>query len=165
MNILSRVSIILLVCFSCIGCDQGTKYLASENLPRNQTSSYLFDSLRVEYTENTGAFLGVGSNLPEGVRFAVFTVMVGLFLFGFLCYLVFYRGNTALNLVALSLMFAGGASNLVDRATNDGAVVDFLNVGIGPLRTGIFNVADIAIVLGVVLVFYATYIVGEEEQS
>ena len=30
-----------------------------------------------------------------------------------------------------------------------GSVIDFLNVGVGPLRTGIFNVADMAILLGV----------------
>jgi signal peptidase II len=30
-------------------------------------------------------------------------------------------------------------------------VIDFLNVGVGPLRTGIFNVADVAITLGVAL--------------
>ena len=30
-----------------------------------------------------------------------------------------------------------------------GSVVDFLNVGIGPVRTGVFNVADVAIMLGV----------------
>lgn len=50
-------------------------------------------------------------------------------------------------------MFSGGASNLFDRATNDGAVVDFLNVGVGPVRTGIFNIADMAILLGALLFF------------
>jgi signal peptidase II len=36
-----------------------------------------------------------------------------------------------------------------------GSVVDFLNVGIGSLRTGIFNVADMAIMLGVALLLLA----------
>ena len=42
------------------------------------------------------------------------------------------------------LFLAGGLSNLTDRIAI-GSVIDFLNVGIGPLRTGIFNVADVAI--------------------
>jgi signal peptidase II len=46
---------------------------------------------------------------------------------------------------------AGGASNLIDRLAR-GTVTDFMNVGIGPLRTGIFNLADVAITLGAVLV-------------
>ena len=50
----------------------------------------------------------------------------------------------------MAFFVAGGGSNLVDRALH-GAVVDFLNVGIGPLRTGIFNVADMAIMLGAAL--------------
>ena len=48
-------------------------------------------------------------------------------------------------------MWAGGTSNLIDRAAR-GIVVDFINVGVGSLRTGIFNVADLAIVFGFALV-------------
>jgi len=47
----------------------------------------------------------------------------------------------------MALFVAGGASNLIDRVTY-GMVIDFMNVGIGSLRTGIFNVADMAIMLG-----------------
>jgi len=52
------------------------------------------------------------------------------------------------SMLGLTLFVAGGASNWMDRLVH-GSVVDFLNVGIGPLRTGIFNVADVAIMLGV----------------
>jgi signal peptidase II len=48
---------------------------------------------------------------------------------------------------------AGGVSNWVDRLVQ-GSVVDFLNVGIGPVRTGVFNVADMAIMLGAVLIAF-----------
>ena len=54
--------------------------------------------------------------------------------------------------IGLALFVAGGASNWIDRVVR-GSVVDFLNVGIGPLRTGVFNVADMAIMLGAVIVF------------
>jgi len=56
-------------------------------------------------------------------------------------------------LIGLSLVWAGGASNWVDRVAR-GSVVDFLNVEFGALRTGIFNVADAAVMLGAcILVF------------
>jgi len=65
------------------------------------------------------------------------------------------RGRfSGLRLAALVLFVAGGASNWIDRALR-GSVVDFLNVGIGPLRTGIFNVADMAIMLGALLFLLA----------
>ena len=52
------------------------------------------------------------------------------------------------------MMLAGGGSNFFDRAVNNGAVIDFMNVGLGPLRTGVFNVADMAIMFGCALFFY-----------
>jgi len=56
-----------------------------------------------------------------------------------------------LPLAGVALMWGGGASNLIDRASR-GHVVDFLNLGVGSLRTGIFNVADVAVLLGAVLI-------------
>ena len=53
--------------------------------------------------------------------------------------------------IGLCLIFGGGVSNLIDRVAR-GWVIDFLNVGIGSLRTGIFNVADMALMLGVAIV-------------
>jgi lipoprotein signal peptidase len=57
--------------------------------------------------------------------------------------------------LAVSLFVAGGIGNLMDRIFHGGSVADFLNVGVGPLRTGIFNIADVAIMGGVlVLIFF-----------
>ena len=52
---------------------------------------------------------------------------------------------------ALALILSGGVGNLIDRVLRGGLVVDFMNVGIGTLRSGIFNVADLGIVGGLVL--------------
>ncbi len=52
------------------------------------------------------------------------------------------------------MFFAGGVSNWIDRLLG-GSVVDFLNVGIGWMRTGVFNVADVAIMLGIALFMLA----------
>ena len=57
-------------------------------------------------------------------------------------------------LLGAALIVAGGASNWIDRLAT-GSVIDFMNIGIGPLRTGIFNVADVAILGGVVLLVFA----------
>ena len=163
MGIWKRIIVILLVSLSCIGCDQTSKHIASEHLQRNTMTSHLNDTFRIGYTENRGAFLGMGKNLPSQVRYLIFTVFVGLLLTAFLIYLVFSQTLNTYTLVALSLIFAGGASNLFDRTVNNGAVVDFLNVGIGPLRTGIFNVADVAILVGALLFIFASYFLTEPE--
>jgi signal peptidase II len=54
------------------------------------------------------------------------------------------------SVLGLALVVAGGVSNLADRVAR-GTVVDFLNVGVGSIRTGIFNVADMAIMAGIAL--------------
>jgi len=50
-----------------------------------------------------------------------------------------------LRFVALVLVLAGGVGNQLDRVLQAGLVTDSINLGVGPLRTGIFNVADVAI--------------------
>jgi signal peptidase II len=57
-------------------------------------------------------------------------------------------------LVGVTLFVAGGASNWIDRVAR-GSVVDFLSVGVGSVRTGIFNVADVAIMLGAAVMLIA----------
>ena len=54
---------------------------------------------------------------------------------------------TGWSLLAAILFISGGASNWLDRATR-GNVIDSMNLGIGPLRTGIFNAADVSILAG-----------------
>ena len=89
----------------------------------------------------------------------------GIFLTSFLLYLVFSSPLNMYTLVGLSCLFSGGASNFVDRAMNNGAVGDFLNFGVGSIRTGIFNVADMAIFVGVALFLFGSYYYNPDEEN
>jgi signal peptidase II len=155
MSILKRIQMILGICLISIGIDQGTKWYASEYLPRFEMTSYWSDILRIGYAENTGAFLGLGSGMSDSAKFWIFVFAVGLILSTLLIYILRTKTQTAYGLASLTLIFSGGISNFYDRVVNNGAVIDFLNVGIGSLRTGIFNVADMAIMLGVFLLLFA----------
>ena len=146
-----RVFVILLVSLSCIGCDQISKTIARQTLPQSGVIRLLGDTIRLEYTENLGAFLSFGASISEEVRFWVFLVLNGALLTGMLIYLILSKESKIGQTVALSFVLGGGLGNLIDRIFNDGRVIDFLNLGIGSLRTGIFNVADVAITTGVVL--------------
>jgi signal peptidase II len=145
----------VLVLCSCVGCDQWTKSLATEHLRQAPAMSFLGDTLRIQYAENPGAFLGAGSQLPPSTRFAILVVVNGLFL-GLIASLVFFKRLPGRwQHLAIVLLLAGGIGNLIDRLVHNGLVIDFLNVGIGPLRTGIFNVADMAIMAGFgILILY-----------
>jgi signal peptidase II len=62
-----------------------------------------------------------------------------------------------IGVTALALIFAGGTSNLGDRIVYGGYVVDFVQMGIGPLRTGVFNIADMAIMAGAFLLLFEAF--------
>ena len=111
---------------------------------------------RLTYFENPGAFLGLGADLPAPLRFWAFTVVAIVLLTGLAIYT--WRSSTHASttiLVGASLLVAGGVGNLIDRIYNDGRVIDFMVVGIGWLRTGVFNVADMALMAGVGLTVLA----------
>ena len=135
------------VVLATIGCDRVTKHLVSVTLAGEPSRSMFADTVRLSYAENAGGFLSLGASLPPAARTAVFTIGTALLLLGMV---VFARRArwTGWRLVALALFAAGGASNWIDRVVR-GSVIDFLNVGIGPLRTGVFNVADVAIMVGI----------------
>ena len=150
-----------LAVLSTIGCDRVTKHAAATFLSGLPSRSYLADTVRLGYVENTGGFLSLGAELPSAVRTGLFTVGTGLLL----CMLVFIairRSRDRLSTLGLALFVAGGASNWIDRVTR-GTVVDFLNVGVGPVRTGVFNVADVAIMLGAGVIVMAT--LGKKQAS
>jgi len=155
MNPLSRTTLILSITLGIIVSDQATKLIAKRYLWPNGFYSYAGDIFRLQYAENSGAFLGLGATLPDPWRHLVFTVLVGVFLLALLVYLLRAYALAKFPTICLSFVCAGGLSNLIDRIAYDGHVVDFLNVGIGSLRTGIFNVADMAITFG------ALFMLGE----
>ena len=150
-----RCCVVLFLVAGTIGCDGITKRLATERLAGLPVQSFFADTLRLSYTENTGAFLSLGETLPEWARTTLFTVATGALLL-LLVVFAWRSGWQRWRTVALSLFVAGGFSNWIDRL-GDGTVVDFLNVGIGGLRTGVFNVADVAIMLGVALFLFAEW--------
>jgi signal peptidase II len=146
-----RVALIALVLVACIGFDQATKALAEHYLPHDRPWSYLGGTLRLQVAYNYGAFLSLGHSLPPQLRQGLLSIGVACVLLAILVYLLRSRTVDRRSVLALALVVAGGVSNLIDRVRFDGYVVDFLNVGIGPVRTGIFNVADMAIMLGVIM--------------
>jgi len=151
---MKKLPALLIVLFICILFDQSTKYTAKHYLEGQGVYSFIGDTFRLGYSENTGAFLGLGSSLPEHIRTVIFSGLVALFLLAFLIYIIKSSSISKIGVVAGALIISGGLSNLIDRLVNNGAVIDFMNLGIGSLRTGIFNVADMAIMLGAFILIF-----------
>ena len=147
----ARVLLILLILCGCVGCDQATKAIAREYIPQGTSISLFHDTLRLERTENVGAFLSLGDSMPRPLRDLVFTLGGLLIVTVGVIWTVLRREMTAAQTVAAMLACAGGLGNVIDRLSRAGHVTDFLNVGVGPIRTGVCNVADVALMLGLAL--------------
>ncbi len=156
MSRLSRAAqlvVLLALLATCVGCDQATKILAETRLARSEPISLLNGVLRFEYAENAGAFLSLGSALPASARFFLLVVVVAALLTLGVGVAIFSDRMSLRQKAVLALAVGGGLGNLIDRLAH-GAVVDFMSLGIGPLRTGIFNFADVAITVGMVGVLW-----------
>ena len=152
MTNVGRTLALLTLVATTIGCDRVTKHIAARSLEGRPSRSFFANTVRLEYAENKGGFLSLGANLPPAVHKFIFKIGTGLILIVTLLAAINLRLR-GWPLVGLSLLWAGGASNWADRVAH-GSVVDFLNVGFGGLRTGIFNLADVAVMLGAcILVF------------
>lgn len=137
------------VALGCIGCDAAVKQLAVEVLEHRDPIEPWGEFMRFELARNPGAFLSLGAGLPTGVR-SVLLLGVAPLLLVFVVVSLLRSGATGLREVfALALLTGGGLSNWLERLLNDGHVTDFVSIGIGSVRSGIFNGADVAIVMGV----------------
>jgi signal peptidase II len=119
---------------------------------------YLGGHLTLVHTENSGAFLSLGADLPPLARTLIFSGFVTLILAALIVSLVTGSIRRSSDVVASLMIIAGGIGNLIDRILRDGRVTDFIYLEAGPLHTGIFNVADITITLGVTWLFLSSMV-------
>ena len=147
---------LLIVC-CCVGCDQATKMIAMQTLRDSPPKSFLADTVRLDFAQNPGGFLSLGASLPDSFRGYAFIATNLCMMFGIICFLFIKRNLSYLLFVSLVFVLSGGIGNLIDRICNNGLVTDFINVGIGPLRTGVFNVADMAILFGAIAISCLTF--------
>jgi signal peptidase II len=158
MSKLKRIVLLLFVLVSCVGCDQATKFIARQELATAPMQEYWNGFFRLVYAENPGAFLSLGAGLHPDVRFWIFTIFVALLLSGLAWFVLRHIQKAPIAFViAVALVVGGGLGNLIDRLVHNGHVIDFMQIGFSPLRTGVFNVADMAIMAGTGLIFVLSW--------
>jgi signal peptidase II len=151
MSRLARIIAVLTIVIASVGCDQTVKSIARSALDDAPPRTYLSGVLRLQYAENTGAFLSLGATLSPAVRAAFILAMTFGVVAGFVALVVGAHRLGVLQMLAFSFLVAGALGNLIDRVFNDGRVIDFVVLHAGPLHTGIFNLADVLILGGMFL--------------
>lgn len=155
MSRLGRGAALGLTVLATLGLDRVAKAAAVDLLAGRAPVEWLGGLVRFQLAENRGAFLGLGGGMSEGLRTAAFVAAVGLALAGAFLWLLVAKRLPARRRFAAAVMVGGGLANLLDRIP-DGAVTDFMVVGAGPLRTGVFNLADAAILAGALVWLWPT---------
>ena len=135
--------------------DVVTKAIAVRALvPQRVPHEVMGSALRLTLVYNPGAAFGLNLGPQSRWIFTALTV-VALVILGRL-YRSTVRGDR-LRVLALALVCAGALGNLLDRMRSDLGVVDFIDVGFGSARWPTFNVADMAVSVGAVLLAWVLW--------
>jgi signal peptidase II len=125
-----------------------TKLIVQQVLPPYRPIPVLGEFFRLTYIYNPGAAFGL--HVGGASRF----IFLGLALIAVVVLFFMVRSTPRedrMRLWAISLVTGGAIGNVIDRIRSPRGVVDFLDFGIGDLRWPVFNVADIAVTCGAIL--------------
>jgi signal peptidase II len=148
-SLLRNILIVLIVVCN-IGCDQVSKEMVRNNIAVNEIINVVDSRLVLTHVENTGAFLSMGDSLSKPIRNIFLSLIPVIALTFALIYTIKERKISGVNLWALCFIIGGGIGNIFDRVVF-GSVTDFLNVHLGFFETGIFNMADVSISAGALI--------------
>ena len=130
-------------------CDFVAKNLAVRDLqPEHVPHEIIGDVVRFTLAFNPGAAFSMSLGNFSRVVFGAFAVVA----LGIIWWL--YRSSKpgeTLRTLSLGLVWGGAAGNLVDRFRSSRGVVDFIDIGIGDMRFWTFNLADVAVFCGAVM--------------
>lgn len=128
--------------------DQATKVLVQQTLRLYSPVPVIGDFFRLTYIYNPGAAFGLHLGGWSRVLFSVLALAASVALYRM------YRQSDwsdRMRMYAIPLVTGGAIGNLIDRIRSSRGVVDFLDFGIGEHRWPIFNVADIGVTVGALL--------------
>jgi signal peptidase II len=161
---ISRLTISILSIILLVGVDQITKKLAQTYLSGKEAIPVIGDFFILVYATNRGGFLSLGSGVNDWLWWTFFVVLPIVVLFLFSVYIVLNKRDDKFYLSFWVFVISGGIGNLIDRIFY-GEVIDFLNIGIGSIRTGVFNVADIYLNVFAILVVLIYFIRTRNKES
>ena len=157
LNKRKRNLFITTIVFLSIILDQISKIWVRNNFESYVENSIVGDIFTLIKVENTGAFLGMGSELSETPRILLLIVLPIVVLISITIYTYFDKSLDKISIIGFSLIIGGGIANIFDRIVF-GSVTDFLYLNFGSIfKTGIFNIADISVTTGMILILISSF--------
>jgi len=164
MKLSRTVRIILLIAFN-IGIDQISKIWVRATIDPSERIKVIGDTFLMMNVENEGAFLGMGSDMNPTLKL-LFLLVLPIVVLGYLFYYIITNKNLdKVSVFALSCIAGGGIANIFDRIVY-GSVTDFFFLDFGGVfHTGIFNVADMSVSFGMIILFYSSFFLNKKRST
>lgn len=163
MKLTKRSLYIIAIVVATIAIDQLSKIWVRANIqPHTDTQigeriSLIGDKFIMMNIENSGAFLGMGSNLSPTLRIILLLILPVIVLGFVLRHILKDSTIDNWSLFAFSSIIGGGIANVFDRIVY-GSVTDFFFIDLGGVfRTGIFNMADMFVTIGMIILVFVSF--------
>ena len=153
-----------LIALPLIIIDQVSKIYVASHMALYESIAVVPNWFDITYTQNPGAAFSMFVNLPPSVRLLMLCALSTIACVVLLVLLAQTEKITLMSF-ALSLILAGAAGNLIDRALRNGRVIDFIRWHYYDASYPIFNVADSAISVGVALIILSSLFGKKDVQS
>ncbi len=152
-----KILFILIILVTNISCDQISKSIVRKKIDYHEKISLVNNHVTLTKVENTGAFLSLGNNMPRLI-YKILMIILPLIVLGYILYYLLFKNNLSwLLVIGLSIIIGGGFGNICDRMKY-GSVTDFLHIDFVMFKTGIFNMADLSVMIGMLIVLYDLFI-------
>lgn len=151
-----RILLVSAILLLNIGCDQISKTIVRQAIDYHERIGLLNNYVTLTKVENTGAFLSLGNTLSGPVK-SVLLIVLPLLGLAFGCMVLLTKTNLPRSiLLGLGFVIGGGIGNIYDRIVY-GSVTDFLHIDFVLFQTGIFNMADVSIMVGGFLILVQSF--------
>ena len=162
---LSRTQFILGLITLNIALDQISKFFVRANVTPYKTTQLIGDKFILTNVENSGAFLSLGSDLNPTLK-SIFLLVLPVAVLGYVTYYILSQKDLdKFSVIGFSCIIGGGIANVYDRILY-GSVTDFFHIDLGGVfRTGVFNLADMSVMLGMGLLLYSNFVVHKKSKN
>lgn len=157
MKLSRRSLFIILTIILTIAIDQISKILVRTYVISSEKTNIIGTYFTLHNVENTGAFLGMGSDLSPVVKL-ILLLILPIVVLGFVTVHIFKdKSLDNLSIFAFASIIGGGIANVFDRVVY-GSVTDFFYINLGGVfRTGIFNMADLFVTTGMIILILVSF--------
>ncbi|MFH6768627.1 signal peptidase II [Gaetbulibacter aquiaggeris] len=157
MKLSRRSFFIILTIVLTIAVDQISKIIVRTYVVPSERSNIIGTYFTLHNVENVGAFLGMGSDLSPLLKL-IFLLILPIVVLSFVTYHIFKdQSLDKVSVFAFASIIGGGIANVFDRVVY-GSVTDFFHIDLGGVfRTGIFNMADLSVTTGMILLLLVSF--------